>query len=192
VKKSEEFISVAIREFRKLRKLSDDAVRQISKEQFFLNGNATDNSIAVIHKHVAGNLISRWTEFRTSDGEKPYRNSDAEYEINDTDSYDSLIRNWEKGWTVLFDSLEDLSPDDLARSVTIRGESLSALQAIASQLTHYAYHVGQVVYLAKRHAGAKWESLSIPLGKSTELNRTPINYIEKAYAASRGNGGSAL
>lgn len=176
---SENLTSVATREFQKLKKLADDAIRQISKEQFFLRQTDTDNSIAVIYKHVAGNLISRWTDFLSSDGEKPYRNRDAEFTILATDSYESLKANWEKGWTILFNSLHELSPDDISRTVIIRSERLSVLQAIARQMTHYAYHVGQIVYLAKHHAGPKWGTLSIPVGKSAEFNISPQNYIEQ-------------
>lgn len=173
MKEPEEFISLAIREFQRLKKLSDDAVSQISKEQFFLSESDTDNSIAVIYKHVAGNLISRWTDFLTSDGEKPDRNRDAEFTIFESDSYDSLTESWENGWRVLFDNLHELAPEDISRSVSIRGESLSVLQAISRQMTHYAYHIGQIVYLAKHHVGDKWGSLSIPLGKSAEFNKAP-------------------
>lgn len=179
MREHEKFTSLAIREFQKLKKLSDDAVAQITKEQFFLTERETDNSVAVIYKHVAGNMISRWTDFLTTDGEKPDRNRDAEFVILESDTYQSLIDSWEKGWKVLFGSLQSLSPRDIEGSVKIRGENLSVLQAIARQMTHYAYHVGQIVYLAKHHARDEWGSLSIPVGKSANFNRSPRKYIEK-------------
>lgn len=179
MKETEEFTSLAIREFEKLKKLSDNAVSQITKEQFFLKERETDNSVAVIYKHVAGNMISRWTDFLTTDGEKPNRNRDAEFIILESDSYESLIDSWEKGWSILLESIQSLSPSDILGSVKIRGERLSVLQAIARELTHYAYHVGQIVFLAKHHAGDKWGSLSIPVGKSANFNRSPRKYIEK-------------
>ena len=120
---------------------------------------------------MAGNLRSRWSEFLTTDGEKPDRNRDDEFEISEADSYTALIARWNEAWGILFATLSELQPGDLSRTVTIRGEGLSVLQAITRQLPHYSYHVGQIVYLAKRFAGPKWKSLSIPLGKSADSNR---------------------
>ncbi len=175
----ENFIDLSIREFRRLKKLSDDAVGQISKAQFFQVPGEGDNSAAIIYKHMAGNMVSRWKNFLTTDGEKEWRNRDSEFEITDTDCYEDLIAGWESSWSVLFSELAVLNAEDLSRSVTIRGESLTVLQAISRQLTHYAYHVGQVVFVSKHFAGSNWKSLSIPLGGSKAFNEVPKKYIAK-------------
>ena len=179
IEDNDAFILVATREFARLRKLSDGAVAQVSKTQFFHRDGEGDNSIAVIYKHLAGNMISRWTDFLTSDGEKPDRNRDQEFSILDSDTYESILESWEAGWNVLFETLSQLGTGDLSRTVTIRGESLSALQAIGRQMTHYAYHIGQIVYLAKSMAAENWKTLSIPVGKSAEFNKSPEKYIEE-------------
>ena len=176
---SESFLVLSIREFQRLKALADGAVRQVSQEQFFLAEGGHDNSIAVIYKHMAGNMISRWTDFLTSDGEKPDRNRDDEVILTGADTFSTLSARWEKGWMTLIESLQQLSPDDVTRVVTIRGEGLSVLQAIGRQLTHYAYHVGQIVYLAKHHAGDNWGSLSIPPGQSAAFNKSPQKYVRK-------------
>ena len=176
----EPYPQLAIREFRRLKKLGDEAMAQITPHQFFASPSAGDNSIAVIVKHVGGNLVSRWSDFLTADGEKPGRNRDTEFEIGPDDSLENLMRLWEKGWAVLFEALRPLTGADLERAVTIRGEPLSVLQAINRQLTHYAYHVGQIVYVAKHFAGTSWRSLSIPRGASAQFNRDPEKYVGKA------------
>ena len=167
------------REFRRLKALADGALAQVSTEQFFAVPAAGDNSIAVIVKHVGGNLVSRWTDFLTTDGEKPNRNRDAEFEIGPDDTREAVVQLWEKGWSTLFGSIEPLREADLARTVTVRGESLWVLQAINRQLTHYAYHVGQIVYVAKHYGGPAWRTLSIPRGQSAQFNRAPAPYVEK-------------
>ena len=131
-------------------------------------------------KHVTGNLLSRWRDFLTSDGEKPDRRRDEEFVVGDADSRERLLARWDEGWAVLFEALKPLGPADLGRPVLIRGETLAVLEAIHRQLTHYAYHVGQIVYLAKHYAGSRWTSLSIPLGKSEEFNRVPERYLGKS------------
>lgn len=175
----EDFIALSVREFRRLKKLSDDAVEQISETQFFQVPAKGDNSVALMYKHMAGNMLSRWKDFLTTDGEKEWRNRDSEFEILDTDRYSNLLARWEESWAVLFSELAGLDTEDLARTVTIRGEGLTVLQAISRQLTHYAYHVGQIVYVAKHFAGSDWKSLSIPLGKSKEFNQEPDKYVEE-------------
>jgi hypothetical protein len=179
MKNAEDFISLAIREFTKLKKLSEDAVSQISESQFFHVECEVDNSIAAIYKHLSGNMISRWTDFLSTDGEKPDRNRDEEFVILDSDTYELLMVQWEKGWRVLFEALSPLKPEAVTTSVKIRGEALSVLQAIGRQLTHYAYHTGQIVYLAKHLAGENWKSLSIPAGKSAEFNKSTTKYVEQ-------------
>lgn len=156
--------------FRYYKKLSERAMAQISDQQLFASLDDESNSIAVIVKHMAGNLRSRWTDFLTSDGEKGTRNRDAEF-IDPPDSRDSLLRIWNEGWDLLFHALEPLTDADLGRTVKIRGEAHSVVQAINRQLTHYAYHSGQIVFLAKHLNYSQWETLSIPRNRSTEFNR---------------------
>jgi len=166
----EHYLKDVIGQFHKLKDLADKAVAQVGDEHFFATLDPESNSIAVIVKHMAGNMRSRWADFLTSDGEKPDRNRDAEFVIEVRDSKESLLKRWEIGWRCLFDALTPLMPEDLDMTVVIRGEPHSVIIAINRQLTHYAYHVGQIVLLAKHFAGARWQSLSIPRGKSGEFN----------------------
>jgi len=177
--KSETYLQLAIREFKRTKGLADGAIAQITIEQFFAASHHADNSIAVIVKHVGGNLLSRWTDFLTSDGEKPGRNRDNEFQIVSGDTKPRLLQQWESGWAALFSALEPLSDADLDRTVTIRGEPLTVLQAITRQLPHYSYHVGQIVYIAKHHAGSSWRTLSVPKGKSAAFNARPTSYLQK-------------
>jgi hypothetical protein len=177
---TESYVQLVIREFKRLKSLADGAMSQLSDEQFFAVPSSGDNSVAVIVKHVGGNLVSRWTDFLTSDGEKPGRDRDTEFQIGADDTREQLIQSWSHGWTTLFAALEPLRDSDMARIVTIRGEPLTALQAANRQLTHYAYHVGQIVYVAKHHCGGAWRTLSIPLGRSSEFNRNPTRYVPNA------------
>ncbi len=176
----ENYIQLAVREFRRMKALADGAMAQVSSDQFFAVPSEGDNSIAIIVKHVGGNLVSRWTDFLTSDGEKPGRNRDMEFEIGAEDTHTALLLQWERGWSALFGALEPLTDGDLDRTIRIRGESLSVLQAINRQLTHYSYHVGQIVYVAKHYAGGSWRSLSIPQGQSAQFNAKPAKYVERA------------
>jgi hypothetical protein len=177
---NEEYIPMAVREFDRLKRLGDRALAQLPAECFFAAPRSGDNSLGAILKHVSGNLLSRWTDFLTTDGEKPNRQRDTEFVIMPDDSRENLVARWEEGWAALFGALQLLKTSDLARTVTIRGEPLSVLQAINRQLTHYAYHIGQIVYLAKHYAGDRWSSLSIPVGRSEQFNQSPARYIEKA------------
>jgi Protein of unknown function (DUF1572) len=174
---TESYLQLAIREFKRTKTLADAAMAQITTEQFFSAPSEGDNSIAVIVKHVGGNLLSRWVNFLTSDGEKPGRNRDTEFEITAGDTQQSLMQQWEAGWAALFSALGPLHDADLNRTVVIRGEPMSVLQAVNRQLTHYPYHVGQIVYIAKHYAGGSWRSLSIPKGKSAEFNAKPAKYV---------------
>jgi hypothetical protein len=131
--------------------------------------DAEANSLAVIMKHMAGNMRSRWRDFLTSDGEKPDRHRDLEFEILSHEDRAEIFRQWEEGWQYLFGALEPLTTEDLGRSVTIRGEPHSVSQAIVRQLAHYAEHAGQIVFLAKHLRSSEWQSLSIPRGKSEEV-----------------------
>ncbi len=173
---SESYVQLVTREFKRMQSLADGAVSQLSDEQFFSVPSPGDNSIAVIVKHVGGNLVSRWTDFLTSDGEKPGRDRDTEFRIGASDTRGQLLQVWTHGWATLFEALRPLGDSDMARVITIRGEPLTVLQAVNRQLTHYAYHVGQIVYVAKHHCGPAWRSLSIPLGHSVEFNRNPTRY----------------
>jgi hypothetical protein len=177
---SESYVQLVVREFKRLQSLAEGAMSQLSDEQFFAVPSLGDNSVAIIVKHVGGNLVSRWTDFLTSDGEKPGRDRDMEFRITADDSRAQLLLLWTRGWTTLFVALEPLEDSEMARVVTIRGEPLTILQAVNRQLTHYAYHVGQIVYLAKHHRGAEWRTLSIPLGRSAEFNQNPTRYVPNA------------
>ena len=174
---AETYVPLAMREFKRLKSLADGAVAQISSDEFFAKPAEGDNSVAVIVKHVGGNLISRWTDFRTTDGEKPGRDRDTEFLILPADTREHLLARWEQGWSALFSALEPLGAVDLEHSVKIRGEPLTVLQAINRQLTHYAYHVGQIVFLAKHFAGPRWKTLSIPVGESAKFNQAPARYV---------------
>lgn len=165
----QDYHSDAVKSFRNYKKLAERACEQVSDEEFFALIDAEANSIAIIVKHIAGNLHSRWRDFLTTDGEKEDRNRDTEFELID-DSRESLMRFWETGWQTLFDNLEPLTPVDLERTVTIRGEPHSVVKAINRQLTHYSYHVGQIVFLAKHLRSANWKTLSVPKNRSAEFN----------------------
>ena len=149
-------------QFRKLKKLAEDALAQVSDDGLLVALDAESNSIAVIVKHMAGNLRSRFTDFLTTDGEKPDRNRDGEFEIHGRPSRRDILADWESGWTCLFAALESLQPEDLLLEVTVRGEALSVVQALDRQMTHHAYHVGQIVFLAKHLRSTDWKTLSIP------------------------------
>lgn len=155
--------------FAKQRQAAEAALAQVDDEAFFRLLDPEANSLALLVKHVAGNQRSRWTDFLTSDGEKPDRHRDSEFEKAGDDSRAALMERWVSGWELLFATLASLSPEDLLREVTIRGERHTVVQAIGRQLAHYAQHVGQIVLLAKHFAGARWETLSIPRGKSREF-----------------------
>ena len=160
----------AIGQFRKYRQLAAGALAQVEDADFFRTLDAESNSIALIVKHVAGNMRSRWTDFLTTDGEKSDRDRDAEFERGPRDTRESVLARWEDGWDLLFAALAPLTEADLVRQVPIRGEPHTVLQAVHRQLTHYAYHVGQIVFLARHFAGGRWKSLSIPKGRSKDFD----------------------
>jgi hypothetical protein len=164
------FIEDALSLFRFSKSLAERAMAQVTDEQLFVTLDPEANSIAIIVKHMAGNMRSRWTDFLTTDGEKPDRNRDREF-IDPPATRAELLAVWEDGWNCLFAAIEPLTDADLARTVTIRGESHSVLQAINRQLGHLSYHVGQIVLLAKHFAGDHWQSLSVPRNRSAEFNR---------------------
>lgn len=150
--------------------LAERAMQQVRDEDLFTVLDGEANSIAVVVKHMAGNMLSRWTDFLTSDGEKPWRDRDREF-VDPPATRAALMEMWESGWACLFGALEAMTDADLTRTITIRGEAHSAIQAINRQVAHYSYHVGQIVLLAKHFAGDHWQSLSVPRNKSAEFNR---------------------
>jgi hypothetical protein len=156
--------------FRYYKKLAEHAMEQVTDELLFAALDEEANSIAVIVKHMAGNMRSRWTDFLTTDGEKPDRDRDSEF-VDPPATRKALLDLWEDGWARLFHALEPLTEADLGRRVTIRGEAHSVMQAINRQLAHYPHHVGQIVLLARHFARDRWQSLSVPRNRSAEFNR---------------------
>ncbi len=167
---STSYVEDSLSLFRYYKKLGEGAMDQLSDEQLFAALDPEMNSIAIIVKHIAGNMRSRWTDFLTSDGEKPDRNRDTEFE-HPPSTRTELLRVWNDGWNCVFSALEPLSDSDLGRTVTIRGEPHSVMQAINRQIAHYSYHVGQIVFLAKHLNASGWKSLSVPRNKSAEFNK---------------------
>lgn len=157
-------------QFGKLKDLAERAIARVSDQQLKETLDADGNSIAALIQHMAGNLRSRWTDFLTTDGEKPDRDRDAEFEVSVGVGRAHLLGLWEDGWSRLFETLAELTPADLQRTVQVRAEPHSVPQAIHRQMTHHAYHVGQLVLLARHFAAGSWESLSVPRGKSREHN----------------------
>jgi hypothetical protein len=165
-----EFLSSAIKRFNEYKALGEKTFAQLSSEQLLHQPNEASNSIAVIIQHLHGNMRSRWTNFLTEDGEKSWRQRDAEFEVHSLGK-EQLLTLWEEGWRVLLDALQSLGEDDLLKTVTIRSQPLIVVDAINRQLAHYSYHVGQIVYLGRWMKDAEWQSLSIPKGASTTFNQ---------------------
>lgn len=157
----------ALKSFRAYKRLAEKAIAQLKDEEFFVTLDEEANSVAVIMKHMAGNMFSRWTDFLTSDGEKPNRNRDIEFVIEPQTTKADVIDYWERGWACVFSALEALRPEDFDKTVKIRGEEHTIVEAINRQLTHYSYHVGQIVFLAKHFRSAGWQSLSIPRNRES-------------------------
>ena len=166
------YLEDALKVFRNYKKLGDGAMAQLSDEEIFRALDAEMNSVALNVKHMAGNMRSRWTDFLTTDGEKPDRNRDSEFVLDESVTRAEVLRWWEEGWRTVFAALEPLQPEDLAREVTIRGEPHTVVMAINRQLAHYAYHTGQIVFLAKHFKSAEWRSLSIPRNRSEAFNQS--------------------
>jgi hypothetical protein len=154
---------------RAYKKLAEKALDQLKDDEYFVTLDEESNSVAVVMKHMAGNMFSRWTDFLTTDGEKPNRNRDYEFVIEQNTSKDEVRDYWERGWQCVFDALDPLQIEDLEKRVFIRGEEHTVVQAINRQLMHYAYHVGQIVFLAKHFRATGWNSLSIPRNRSIKL-----------------------
>src|SRR6266704_5612739 len=166
---STSYVEDSISLFRYYKKLGEGAMEQVPHEQLFVALDEEMNSIAIVVKHMAGNMRSRWTDFLTTDGEKPDRNRDSEF-VAPPATREELMRLWNEGWGLVFNALEPLSDSDLTRKITIRGEPHSVMQAINRQIAHYSYHVGQIVFLAKHFAGTNWKSLTVAKSKSQEFN----------------------
>ena len=160
----------ALSALRAYKKLAEKAIAQLKDEEFFVTLDEESNSVAIIMKHMAGNMFSRWTDFLTTDGEKPDRNRDLEFVVDAQTTKDDVFAYWERGWARVFEALEPLCPEDFEKTVTIRGEEHTIVEAMNRQLMHYAYHVGQIVFLAKHFRSAQWESLSVPRNRSAEFN----------------------
>ena len=160
------YLDEAYRSLRGHKRVAEGAMAQIDDEQFFRVLDPESNSVALIVKHITGNQKSRFTDFLTSDGEKPWRDRDTEFISTEQDTRESLMKRWEENWKLVLDTVKSLKPEDLSRTVTVRGEEYSALVAVHRQVAHYAYHVGQIVFLAKHLRSTGWKSLSIPRGMS--------------------------
>lgn len=156
------YLAEALRVFRQYKEMGERAMDQLEPDQYFQPLDAESNSVGIIARHMAGNMRSRWTDFLTSDGEKPDRDRDAEFELPAGTTPADVRRWWDDGWRCVFAAVEPLRPEDLLRTVTIRGVPHTVLEAIDRQVTHYAYHVGQIVQLARHFAGPRWQTLSIP------------------------------
>ena len=165
----------AIASLKNYKKLADKAIAQLKDEEFFVALDDEANSVAVIMKHMAGNMFSRWTNFLTTDGEKPDRNRDMEFVIEANTTKDNVLDYWERGWACVFAAIEPLKPEDFEKTVMIRGEPHTVVQAINRQLTHYSYHIGQIVFLAKHFRSTNWTSLSIPRNQSAAFNSSLAN-----------------
>ena len=162
-----EYLKVVQERFTSVKSLGEKTISQLSEDDIHWIFNEASNSVAVIVKHVSGNMVSRWSDFLTTDGEKSDRNRDREFEV-ELLSKQELMTIWEKGWNALFEALNELSDQDLLKSISIRGERHTVLDAIERQMAHYAYHIGQIVFIGKQLKGDAWESLSIPKGSSEE------------------------
>lgn len=169
MKTDESYLESVKKQFLYYKMLGEKAMDQLEPEQLFTAINEDTNSIAAIVKHISGNMLSRWTDFLTSDGEKEWRNRDAEFE-NDLHSKEEVLEIWNKGWNCLENALESLKPEQLSDIIYIRNEGHTVIEAINRQLAHYPYHVGQIVFYAKQLKKSSWESLSIPKNKSGNYN----------------------
>jgi hypothetical protein len=168
-----QYLAESRRAYAQYKQMAERAIAQVSDAEFRATLDPEANSIALIVKHLAGNLRSRWTDFLSSDGEKPDRNRDAEFAVEPQDSRESLMRAWEEAWAILSRTLDALSPNDMGRTVLIRGQAHTVLEAINRNLTHVSYHVGQIVFLAKHFRSTDWKTLSIARGQSSTFVPPP-------------------
>src|SRR3954463_7913142 len=176
-----EFVSAIVNAFEANKRLADRAVEQVPDDKLRVALDANTNSVAVIMKHVAGNLTSRWTDFLTTDGEKPWRNRDDEF-VDTVRSRAELLECWERGWACLFKTLRGLTPEDCGKTVMIRGEPHSVPLALERSLGHTCYHIGQIVQVARIHAGVKWNTLTIPRGGSEQFNQASWGQTGKSHS----------
>ncbi len=167
------YLEEARRQLRGHKRMGEGAMTQLKDDDFFITLDPESNSIAILVKHLAGNMRSRFTDFLTSDGEKPNRFRDREFEVTGATSRAEVMRWWEEGWKCVFDAIDSLKPEDVMRTVVIRSEPHTVLQAINRQIAHYAQHIGQIVFLAKHLRSQEWKTLSIPRGKSEEYKTAP-------------------
>ena len=165
------YLEEARRQMRGHKRMGEGAMNQLSDADFFVTLDPEANSVAILVKHLAGNMRSRFTDFLTSDGEKPDRFRDREFELTSATTRADVMKWWEEGWACVFAAIDPLKPDNVMSAVTIRGEPHTVLQAINRQIAHYAQHIGQIVFLAKHLRAAEWKTLSIPRGKSEEFNQ---------------------
>lgn len=165
----QDYLDDSRKAMRAYKKLAEKALDQLKDEEYFIQLDEESNSVAVVMKHMAGNMFSRWTDFLTADGEKPNRNRDYEFVIATDTTRQEITDYWERGWQCVFDALDPLQIEDLDKRVFIRGEEHTVVQAINRQLMHYAYHIGQIVFLAKHFRARNWNSLSIPRNRSVGL-----------------------
>ena len=184
---SRQLIESICDEYRRYKALGEGAFAQLRDADLSKDIGEDANAVAVIVWHLGGNLKSRFTDFRTADGEKPWRNRDEEFTPREVSRHE-LLAKWEDGWSALFSALGELSDGDLSATVVIRGQTLTVAQALFRSLAHTAYHVGQIVYIAKVLAGSEWRSLSIPRGASTDYNQNPTSETAKGHAAALKSG----
>ena len=164
------FLETTIKVFELYKEQDEVAFTQLDDKQLFHAPTAESNSVAVIMKHLWGNMLSRWTDFLTTDGEKEWRDRDSEFETTDIKTRTELMQKWEEGWACMFKALNALTPNDVDRKVFIRAEEYTVMRALQRQLAHYSSHIGQIVYVAKMLKGKDWKTMSIPKGKSKEFN----------------------
>lgn len=176
-----EFLSAIINAFEANKRLADRAMAQVPDDKLHVALDPNTNSIAIIVQHVAGNLLSRWTDFLTTDGEKPWRNRDGEF-VESGRSRAELLESWERGWGALFATLRGLAADDLGKTVAIRGEPHTVPLALARSLGHTCYHIGQIVQVARIHAGDNWQTLTIPRGGSAQFNQQAWGQPGKSHS----------
>ncbi len=180
---AQELLESVRHHFRLYKRYGEGALKQLREEDFYWQPNPEVNSIQIIIQHLNGNMLSRWTDFLTSDGEKPTRNRDGEFENSGPLPRERLNGLWEEGWACLFAAVDALTTEDLLKDVTIRGQKMSVIEALNRQATHAAYHMGQIVHIAKERLGTDWKTLSIPRGASAEAAAT----ITKNSDRYRGN-----
>jgi len=166
---SEHYLEEARRQLRGHKRMGEGAMAQLRDEDFFVTLDPEANSVAILVKHLAGNMRSRFTDFLTTDGEKADRFRDREFEVTGATTRADVMQWWEEGWACVFGAIDPLKPEDVMRTVTIRGEPHTVLQAVNRQIAHYAQHIGQIVFLAKHLRSKEWKTLSIPRGKSEEF-----------------------